>query len=73
MAYDLDYESDIHCPVFGRVIDSDLCYESLMALSRAVKVSSVPELVEYRTLKKPGRFARSVRIASCSIFIATPQ
>ena len=52
MAYDLDYESDHHCPVFGMVIDSDLCYESLMALSRAVKVSSVPELVEIQDVEK---------------------
>lgn len=51
MAYDLDYESDHHCPVYGRTIDIDLCYESLMALSRAVKVSSVPELGEIKDIE----------------------
>ena len=30
----------------------DLDYESLMALSRAVKVSSVPELVEIQDVEK---------------------
>jgi len=46
MAYDLDYESDHYCPVYKRVIPSDLCYESLMCLNRSFKVSSVPELSE---------------------------
>ena len=52
MAYNLDYESDHHCPVYGKVIDADLCYESLMALSRAVKVSSVPELSDVNDIEK---------------------
>lgn len=51
MAYDLDYESDHHCPVYGKVINIDLCYESLMALSHAVKVSSVSELAEVKDIE----------------------
>ncbi len=49
---DLNYEADRHCPVFNKIIDSDLCYESIMALSRAVKVSSVPELNEVKDIEK---------------------
>ena len=52
MAYDLDYEADHYCPAYGKVINIDLCYESLMALSRAVKVSSVPELAEIADIEE---------------------
>lgn len=41
---ELDYEADHYCPAFQEVICSDLCYEAIMALSRAVKIESVPEL-----------------------------
>lgn len=40
----LDYNADRFCPVYNEVIDCDLCYDSLMALSRHVKISSVSEL-----------------------------
>ena len=48
---DLDYESDHYCPAYGKVICSDLCYESMMALGRIVKVSSVPELSEIEDIE----------------------
>lgn len=51
MTYDLDYEADHFCPAYGRVIPIDLCYESLMALGRSVKVSSVPELSEIEDIE----------------------
>jgi len=40
----LDYEADHYCRVYRKVIDSDLCYESLMALGKMFKTDSVPEL-----------------------------
>lgn len=46
-----EYTADRHCPVFGRTIDCDLCYESVMALSRAVRVESVPELDEVKDIE----------------------
>ncbi|MGN1137094.1 MAG: hypothetical protein ACI4SF_12855 [Oscillospiraceae bacterium] len=49
---ELDYTSDRMCPVFKREIDCDLCYESIMALSKAVKVSSVPELSEIENIEE---------------------
>lgn len=42
----LDYEADRYCPAYKRVIDADLCYESLNCLSGSFKISSVPELSE---------------------------
>lgn len=41
-----EYTADRDCPVFRRVIDCDWCYESVLGLSRAVKVEAVPELDE---------------------------
>ena len=46
-----EYTADRHCPVFGRTIDCDLCYESVMALSKAVRVESVPELNEVKDIE----------------------
>lgn len=51
MAYDLDYESDHYCPVYGRVIPVDLCYDSLMCLNRSFKVSSTKELAEVKDIE----------------------
>ena len=45
---ELDYEMDRYCPAFQKTICSDLCFESIMALSRSVKVESVPELKEIK-------------------------
>lgn len=49
---ELDYNADHYCPAFKKTICSDLCYESIMALSRAVKVESVPELMEINDIEK---------------------
>lgn len=43
---------DHHCPVYDRVIDSDLCYESIMCLNRMFKTSSLPELKEVKDIDK---------------------
>lgn len=47
----LNYEADRFCPVYNEIIDCDLCYDSLMALSRAVKVSSVSELSKIENIE----------------------
>lgn len=49
---ELDYEMDRYCPAFQKTICSDLCFESIMALSRSVKVESVPELKEIKDIEK---------------------
>ncbi len=48
----LDYEADRHCPVYDKTINCDLCYESLMALTRSIKVEAVPELNEVKDIEK---------------------
>lgn len=47
----LDYEADHYCPVYGRTITSDLCYDSLMCLNRSFKVSSTKELKEVEDIE----------------------
>ena len=46
MLADHEYTEDRYCPVFKRVIDCEWCYESVLGLSRAIKVDVVPELNE---------------------------
>lgn len=41
---ELDFENSHYCPVYDKVIDIDLCYETLMCLNRSFKISSVKEL-----------------------------
>lgn len=47
----IDYEKAHFCPVYGKEIDSDLCYESLMCLKKFFKTSSVPELDEVKDIE----------------------
>lgn len=51
MSNDLDYNADRRCPVYNKVIDCDLCYESVMALSKMIKVSAIPELLEIKDIE----------------------
>ena len=41
---ELDFENSHYCPVYDKVIDIDLCYETLMCLNCFFKISSVKEL-----------------------------
>lgn len=52
MANKIDYNADHYCPAYGRVIDPDLCYESLMCLSGMFKISSLEELDEIADIEK---------------------
>lgn len=47
-----EYTADRYCPVYDRIIDCDVCYESVMGLSRAVRIESVPELCEVKNIEK---------------------
>lgn len=40
----MDYESDHYCPVYNKIIQSDLCYDSLCCLKGLFKISSTKEL-----------------------------
>ncbi len=46
MLIDEEYTADRYCPVFQRMIDCDWCYESVLGLSKAVRVEVVSELDE---------------------------
>lgn len=48
----LDYKSDHYCPAYGRVIDIDLCYDSLNCLNGMFKISSTKELAEIKDIEK---------------------
>lgn len=47
----LDYEANHYCPAYRKVICPDLCYDSLMGLSKMVQVSSVKELAEIENIE----------------------
>lgn len=46
MLADYEYTADRYCPVFKRIIDCEWCYESVLGLSRMIRVDAVPELNE---------------------------
>lgn len=52
MTNELDYESDHCCPVYGKVIDADLCYDSMMCLNKSFKISSTKELSVIEDIEK---------------------
>ncbi len=47
----LDYEADRFCPAYGKVIDADLCYDSLMCLNHTFKISSTKELTQIKDIE----------------------
>ena len=47
----LDYEGDHYCPAYGRVIDVDLCCDSLCCLCGEFKISSTKELAEIEDIE----------------------
>jgi len=40
----MDYNADRFCPVYKRIVDADLCYDSLNCLNGGFRVSSTKEL-----------------------------
>lgn len=43
MASNLTPYEDRECPIYGKVIDGELCYETAMCMQGFFKISSVPE------------------------------
>lgn len=52
MAKQIDYDANHFCPVYGREIEPDLCYESIMCLGKMFKTSSLKELDEVEDIEK---------------------
>ena len=48
----LDYSADHFCPVYGKVISSDLCYDSLCCLAGQFRVDSTKELSEIKDIEE---------------------
>ncbi len=55
MSSNLNYTEPHYCPVYRRVIDIDLCYDSLMALNKSFKISSVHELSDIDDIENARR------------------
>lgn len=51
MSNDLDYNNPHFCPVYNKVIEVDLCYDSLMCLNGFFKVASTKELESIKDIK----------------------
>lgn len=51
----IDYEADTYCDVYKKVISADLCYDTLMCLSRMFKISSLSELKEVENIEEARR------------------
>lgn len=43
MSSEFNYDEH-YCPVYDKIIDGDLCYDSLMCLNKSFKISSTSEL-----------------------------
>lgn len=50
-------QDDRECPIYAKVIDGELCYETAMCMQGLFKLSSLPEADE---LKKPLDEARKI-------------
>lgn len=61
MLSDIDYETDHYCPVYDRIIDADLCYDSMMCLNKSFKISSTKELEEIKNIEKARRICANCR------------
>jgi hypothetical protein len=48
----LHYEEDHYCPLYNKIINPDVCYESMMCLHRFFKISSVKELAQIEDIDK---------------------
>lgn len=46
MASKLTPYDDRQCPIYGKVIDGELCYETALCMQGQFKLSSVPESTE---------------------------
>lgn len=46
MANSLTPYDDRACPIYGKVIDGELCYETALCMQGQFKLSSVPEAAE---------------------------
>lgn len=49
---ELNYTQSHYCPVYEKIIDVDLCYDSLCCLNGMFLISSTKELAEIKDIQK---------------------
>lgn len=52
MLKDEEYTADRYCPVFKRIINCDWCYESVLGLSKSIRIEAVRELDEVDNIEE---------------------
>lgn len=62
----LNYENDHYCPVYGKVISIDLCYDSLCCLKGFFKISSTKELVEIENIDEATKICENCPYSNLS-------
>lgn len=62
----MNFNIDRHCPVYNRVIDADLCYESVMCLSGLIKTSALKELDVVKDIETARKICDSCRFSDLS-------
>lgn len=48
----MNWNKEHNCPAYNKVIDPDLCYESMMVLCVAIKPQALPEIKEIVNLEQ---------------------
>ena len=59
-----EYTADRYCPVFGRVIDCEWCYDSVLGLRKMFNPRAIPELNEVQDLEKAGEICRACKYSN---------
>ena len=62
----LNYENDHYCPVYGKVISIDLCYDSLCCLKGLFKISSTKELVKIENIDEATKICENCPYSNLS-------
>lgn len=61
----LDYNAERYCPVYNEIIGDGLCYDTIMCMTKQIKVSSLPELNNVKDIQRLGMFAKNVHTVIC--------
>ena len=54
----IDHDKEHECPVYGKVIDPDLCYDSAICLMGCVKVGALAELGPIKDIENARKICR---------------
>ena len=54
----IDHDKEHECPVYGKVINPDLCYDSAICLMGLVKVEALAELRPIKDIENARKICR---------------